>query len=143
MTTKTNHQINIFVLTACGVAVADFKPVSIGAIVGALAGGAYYADGQWDPQLLFCLGLTWGLAGWLLARNHRAMKNADIPPQILFAGLVAGIPLYGIHPELPLGGLRTTLVLLTTGIAAAGIGLGAEMSESSHEERSTTVTDTN
>lgn len=117
----------------------DLKPISIGIIVGVLAGGAYYADGQWDPQLLFFLVLTWGLAGWLLTRNHHTMKNADILPQLLFAGLVAGIPLYSIHPELSLGDLRMTLVLHTTGVAAAGVGLGAEMSESSHEKQSTTV----
>lgn len=67
------------------------------------------------------------------------MKNADILPQILFAGLVAGIPLYSIHPELPLGELRMTLVLHTMGVAAAGV----EMCESSHEAQSTTVTNAN
>lgn len=115
----------------------NFKPIFIGVIVGILVGGAYYADGQWDSQLLFFLGLTWGLAGWLLTRNHHTMRNADILPQILLAGLVAGIPLYSIHPDLPLGDLRATLVLFTTGVAAAGIGLGAEMIESAYEEQST------
>ncbi|RDI70337.1 hypothetical protein [Halopelagius longus] len=120
---------------------ADFKHVSIGAIAGVLMGGAYYAEGQWDPQLLFFLGLTWGLAGWLLARNRRTLNDAEPLQQILYVGLVIGTPMFSIHPELPLGDLRMALVLLTMGVAAAGIGLGAEMSEASREEQSTAVAD--
>lgn len=111
-----------------------FRPISIGAITGILAGGSYYADGQWDPQLLFVLVLTCGLAGWLLVRNRHVMKNANILSTALLVILVTVVPLYGIHPGLPLEDLRTTLGLLTTGIAGAGIGLGAEMSDSAHEE---------
>lgn len=121
---------------------ANLRPISVGVLVGVLAGGAYYAGGQWDQQLLLFLVLTWGVAGWLLARNRHTIKHADILPQILFAGLVVGIPLYSIHPELPLGDLRMTLVLHMMGIAAAGVGLGTEMGESPCEEQSTSVADT-
>ncbi|CQR52934.1 hypothetical protein [Haloferax massiliensis] len=119
---------------------AEFKHVSIGVLVGILAGGSYYADGQWDPQLMFCLILTWGVAGWLLVRNRRALSNMPALHQILFVGLVSFVPLYSIHPELPLGSLRTVLVLHATGLIAAGIGFGAEIGASSRREQRTTAT---
>ena len=118
----------------------DFKGLSVGIIAGVFASGAYYFDGPWDPQLLLFLGLTWGFAGWVTTRNRFVLKNANNGPQVLFVLLVVGVPQFGIHSGLPLGGLRSTLGLLAMGVAISGIGLGAEMSESTNEEKNATVT---
>ncbi|ELZ82597.1 hypothetical protein C453_15968 [Haloferax elongans ATCC BAA-1513] len=117
----------------------DSKALSVGVIAGIFASGVYYLDGSWDAQLLLFLGLTWGMAGWLVARNLSSLENPNTVPQILLALLVTGVPLFGIHSDLPLGSLRSPLGLLVMGVAVAGIGLGAEMSTSPAEEQRTTV----
>ncbi|SFK66972.1 hypothetical protein SAMN04487950_0498 [Halogranum rubrum] len=117
----------------------DYKALSAGVIVGGVIAWIHSIDGSGNPQLLLSLGLIWALAGWLLARNRSALKDSGLFPQILLPLLVV-FPLYSIHPDLQLGGHRLTLVQLAMGIAAAGIGLGAEMSKSADEERSQPVT---
>jgi len=52
---------------------------------------------------------------------------------------VTGVPWLGVHADLALGDLREPLVFLTMRVAAAGIGLGAEVSDSAEQERTTTV----
>ncbi|WP_074794483.1 hypothetical protein [Haloferax larsenii] len=117
---------------------ADSKSLSIGVLASVFASGVYHLDGSWDAQLLLVLGLTWGIAGWLVARNRSCLENPNTVPQILFA-LLIGIPLFGIHSDLSLGTLRSPLVLFVMGVALAGIGLGAEMSASPTAEQSATV----
>jgi len=116
----------------------DFKALSAGVIVGGVIAWIHSIDGTGNPQLLLSLGLIWALAGWLLTRNGSVLKDSGLFPQLLFALLVV-FPLYSIHPELQLGGYRLTLVQLAMGIAAAGIGLGAEMSKSAGEKQSQPV----
>ncbi|NLV03916.1 hypothetical protein C5B89_09480 [Haloferax sp. Atlit-47N] len=115
------------------------KALFIGVIAGAFVSGVYYLDGSWDSQLLLFLGVTWLMAGWLVARNQSVLKNVNTLPQILFALLVVCVPQFGVHSDLLLGSLRSPLELLVMGVAVAGIGLGAEMSESAAEEQSATV----
>ncbi|WP_089871610.1 hypothetical protein [Halogranum rubrum] len=117
----------------------DYKSLSAGVIVGGVIAWVHSIDGSWNPQLLLSLGLIWALAGWLLTRNRSALKDSDLFPQILLPLLLV-FPLYSIHPQLQLGGHRLTLVQLAMGIAAVGIGLGAEMSKSTDEERPQTGT---
>ncbi|ELZ78145.1 hypothetical protein KU306_01230 [Haloferax larsenii] len=118
---------------------ADSKALSIGVLASVFASGVYYLDGSWDAQLLLVLGLTWGIAGWVVTRNRSALKNPNTVPQILFVLLVMGLPQFGIHSDLSLGTLRSPLILFVMGVAVAGIGLGAEVSTSPAEEQSTTV----
>jgi Flp pilus assembly protein TadB len=118
----------------------DTKSLAVGGFAGVAVAGITYVEGLESLQLVVCLGLVWALAGWSLTRNRRLLRNADALPAVLYALLVIGVPMFGVHADLALGDLREPLVFLTMGVAAAGIGLGAEMSGSTEQERTTAVT---
>lgn len=102
--------------------------------------GVNYVEGMESVQLLVCLGAVWAIAGWSLTQNRRTLRHSDTVHQLLFALLVVGIPPFAIHADLPLGEFRVPLMFLATGVAAAGIGLEADMSESSNKNRTVTPT---
>lgn len=119
------------------------KSLAVGGLAGVAVPGVNYVEGLESVQLLVCLGVVWAIAGWSLTQNRRTLRRSDTVHQLLFALLVVGIPTFGIHADLPLGEFRLPLMFLAMGVAAAGIGLGADMSESTDTTRtgSPTVAD--
>ncbi|MFC5974007.1 hypothetical protein ACFPYI_22025 [Halomarina salina] len=117
----------------------DIKSLAVGGFAGVAVAGITYVDGVESLQLVVCLGLVWAFAGWSLTRNRRLLRDADALPSVLYALLVVGVPFFGVHADLALSGLREPLMFLTMGVAAAGIGLGAEISAPTEQERTTTV----
>lgn len=113
----------------------DLKSLAVGSLSGAAVAGVNYVEGLESTQLLVCLGVVWTIAGWSLTQNRRTLRRSDTVHQLLFALLAVGIPQFGIHADLPLGEFRVPLMFLAMGVAAAGIGLGADMSESSNRNR--------
>lgn len=116
------------------------KSLAVGGLLGAAVAGVNYIEGLESVQLLVCLGAVWAVAGWLLTQNHRALRRSDTVHQLLFVLLAVGIPPWAIHADLPLGELRVPLMWLATGVAVAGVGLGADMSEASTENRTASPT---
>ncbi|MBP1988095.1 hypothetical protein [Halolamina salifodinae] len=116
------------------------KSLAVGGLAGVAVAGVNYVEGLESVQLLVCLGAVWAIAGWSLTQNRRNLHPSDTLHQLLFALLVAGIPPFTIHADLPLGGFRVPLMFLATGVAAAGIGLGAGMSELSNKNRTESPT---
>lgn len=109
------------------------KSLAVGGLAGVAAAGVNYVEGLESMQLLVCLGVVWAIAGWSLTQNCRTVRRSDTVHQLLFALLVVGIPPFAIHADLPLGEFRVPLMFLATGVAAAGIGLGADTIESSNK----------
>ncbi|GGL44297.1 hypothetical protein GCM10009037_29620 [Halarchaeum grantii] len=105
----------------------DYKPVLVGITIGSAVAAVEYLDGRWFPEVLLSLGVIWTLSGWLLARNSSKLREANKLHSFALILLVTIIPMFGIHPNLPLNGLRTTLILLTIGIGLVGVGLGMEI----------------
>jgi hypothetical protein len=118
---------------------AGIKSLAVGGFAGVAVAGITHVEGLESLQLVVCLGLVWVLAGWALTRNRRLLRNADALPAVLYALLVVGVPWLGVHAELALGDLREPLVFLTMGVAAAGVGLGAEMGGPTEQEQTTAV----
>jgi len=118
------------------------KSLAVGGLLGAAVPSVNYVEGLESMQLLVCLGAVWAVAGWSLAQNHRGLRRSDTVRQLLFILLAVGIPPWAIHADLPLGELRLPLMYLAMGVAVAGFGLGADMSEASTENRTPTPTAT-
>jgi len=118
------------------------KSLAVGGLLGAAVAGVNYVEGLESMQLLVCLGAVWAVAGWTLAQNHRALRRSETVYRLLFILLAVGIPPWAIHADLPLGELRLPLMYLAMGVAVAGFGLGADMSEASTENRTPTPTAT-
>jgi hypothetical protein len=116
------------------------KSLAVGGLLGAAVAGVNYVEGLESVQLLVCLGVVWAVAGWSLTQNHRTLRRSETVHQLLFVLLAVGIPPWAIHADLPLGELRLPLMWLATGVAVAGVGLGAAMSEASTENRTPTPT---
>ena len=110
-------------------------PLAVGIAMGLLPTSIVYFDGYWDFQLMVVLGLTWAIAGWLMARNWRTMRKAQDRWQVLLVILVVGVPMFGVHAGLPVSGdLWDVLRLLILGGIWGSAALGIEIAYS-HEEQ--------
>ncbi|GGL53794.1 hypothetical protein GCM10009039_09950 [Halocalculus aciditolerans] len=110
----------------------DPESLAVGGLAGVAAAGVNYIDGLESVQLLVCLGAVWAVGGWSLSQNRRVLRHSDTVHRLLCVLLLVGIPPFAIHADLPLGEFRVPLMFLATGVAAAGIGLGADMNKSSN-----------
>ena len=115
--------------------------LAIGIVAGLIPTSIVYLDGFWDLQLMVVLGLTWAIAGWLMARNWGTMRKAQDRWQVLLVVLVFGVAMFGVHAELPISGdLWDVLRLLILGGIWGSAALGIEMAHSHEEQRQSRIT---
>lgn len=114
--------------------------LAVGIVVALIPTSVLYLDGFWDLQLMVVIGLTWAIAGWLMARNRRTMRKAQDRWQVLLVVLVFGVAMFGVHAELPISGnLWDALRLLILGGIWASAALGIEMAHSHEEQRQSQI----
>ena len=115
-------------------------PLVVGIAAGLLSTSALYFDGFWDFQLMVMLGLTWTVAGWLMARNWRTMRKAQGRWQVLLVVLLFGVAMFGVHADLPISGnLWDALRLLILGGIWGSAALGIEIAHSHEEQRQSQI----
>lgn len=104
-------------------------PQALAGLVGACVPTALlYTDGFFNLQLALVLGAVSGVAGWLLYRHHEMMRERSGWSQLVFAVVVTGVPLFGVHGDLGIApNLRVALWWLFFGSGIALWGIGCEM----------------